>query len=111
MKTTYYCAGKCLDCGWGGCVCMFAHCCCQFDPLPPPPPPPRRRECVPPPPRRRRERVPPPPERPKTPVEQHTASTGHCTFAAGAAGVRCVQCAQLVEGIEELVARKGAGEK
>jgi hypothetical protein len=24
-----YCAGQCLDCGWGGCVCVTHHCCCQ----------------------------------------------------------------------------------
>ncbi len=26
----YYCAAKCLDCGWGGCDCFMTHCCCQF---------------------------------------------------------------------------------
>ena len=24
-----YCAGKCLDCGWCGCVCTQRHCCCE----------------------------------------------------------------------------------
>ena len=23
-----YCAGRCLDCGWGGCICFVNHCCC-----------------------------------------------------------------------------------
>lgn len=29
MMTTYYCASKCHDCGWGGCACVSGHCCCQ----------------------------------------------------------------------------------
>ena len=27
---TDHCAGKCLDCGWGGCICFNPfHCCCN----------------------------------------------------------------------------------
>jgi hypothetical protein len=23
-----HCGGTCLDCGWGGCLCLQIHCCC-----------------------------------------------------------------------------------
>ena len=26
-----HCAGRCLECGWGGCVCLTEHCCCQSE--------------------------------------------------------------------------------
>lgn len=25
-----HCAGTCLECGWGGCLCTQRHCCCEI---------------------------------------------------------------------------------